>query len=88
MDAAIARGPAWPTPYLASPWERRARLFQHWALVLHEGGCVSANRRAPESLVMARVYSGELGRRVVARLAGQRAPRWRCFWQAPVAQRP
>lgn len=77
MDAAIARGPAWPTLYLANPWERRARLFQNWALVLHEGGCVSADRRAPESLVMARVYSGELGRRVVARLAGRRAPGWR-----------
>lgn len=86
MDAAIARGPAWPTNYLADPWERRARLFASWAMTIYEGGSARLDRRAPELDVMSRVYSGDLGRRVLARqigatggamLGAKLAPLWR-----------
>lgn len=79
MDAAIARGPSWPTPYLGDPWERRARLFQSWAVALHEGGSTIVDRRAPEVAVMAMVYRGELGRRVMARHSA--APDQRPWWR-------
>jgi hypothetical protein len=76
MDAAIAHGPAWPTAYLADPWERRARLFQSWAMSMHEGGGVIVGRRAPETAVMAAVYDGAIGRRVTA------PPKaWRTYWR-------
>lgn len=80
MDEAVMRGLLWPTDYLRRPFERRARLFEHWAMKQHEapagaragrlGAALDAALRAlrsKEERVMEMVLSGELGRRVASR---------------------
>lgn len=78
LDAAVDRGAPWPTPYLSSRVERRARLFEHVAMFVHEGGSIIAGRRVPETEILAAVYDGTIGQRVLAQqtTTTTRWPRW------------
>lgn len=77
LDAAVDRGPTWPTPYLSSRVERRARLFEGFAMYLHEGGSVIVGSRTPEARILAAAYDGPIGALALARQRQpRRLPRW------------
>ena len=73
VDMAARSGPQWPDApsfrdYYSKPVERRARMYEAWAMSAWEaGGTPAVDKRAPHTLVFGRVYSGEIGFRVARR---------------------
>lgn len=69
LDAAVARGAWFPTDYLRDDTERRARLFESFAMFLFEGGELVVTPATPEIEIMARIYFGGVGQEIVASMA-------------------
>ena len=64
VTAAVARGQPRPGVYLASPVERRARLYEAWASAVDEGWRPSRRRRLDR--ILSYVHSGAMARDVSA----------------------
>ena len=64
LDGLEAHAVPWPNEYLSRPWERRARLFESFAMHLSEGGAIPLAGAVPATL--GAIYSGEVGRMILA----------------------
>ena len=77
VDAAVLRGGLWVEPYYDSPFERRARAFQHWSMHRYEAPPDATRSRLrtairrwaldPHERVFHDVYTGRVGQRAATR---------------------
>ena len=65
VDAALGNGPAWPGDYLPRIKERRARAFEHYAMMAVEGCRHTWGVGIRETDIFGDVFCGDFGRLVV-----------------------
>ncbi|WP_284943738.1 hypothetical protein [Acidisoma cladoniae] len=77
LDARLASGPAWPGDYYPQACERRARAFEHFAMLFDEGcrQIIAGDHVPSEIQLFWYVYSGGFGREIMSKRASKRAPR-------------
>lgn len=88
LDAAIHRGERWRSAYLRDSGERRARMFESYAMMREEGAppVADARQEGPWRALEA-VFSGRVTQQILARDNQAPPPWWSRWWPKAEASR-